>query len=190
MEPELLINQYTADIISNCQVIDHQAIMDIYKALLNTNKAKGKIFICGNGGSASTASHFQSDLNKAFSISRGTSPVFCLNDNIAVLTSLSNDNSYDDVFLNQLKYVLNEHDTLITISGSGNSTNVVKAAEFAKRKGNTVIAFVGFDGGKLKKISDYSLHVNINNMQISEDMHLICCHLISTMIREDKKIDD
>lgn len=108
MEPELLINQYTADIISNCQVIDHQAIMDIYKALLNTNEAKGKIFICGNGGSASTASHFQSDLNKALSISRGTSPVFCLNDNIAVLTSLSNDNSYDDVFLNQLKYVLNK----------------------------------------------------------------------------------
>ena len=110
-----------------------------------------------------------------------------MNDNIAVLTSLSNDNSYDNVFLNQLKYVLNEHDTLITISGSGNSTNVVKAAEFAKKKGNTVIAFVGFDGGKLKKISDYSLHVNINNMQISEDMHLICCHLISTMIREDIK---
>lgn len=187
MKPELLINQYTADIISNCQVIDHQAIMDIYNTLLKTNEKKGKIFICGNGGSANTASHFQSDLNKAFSISRETSPAVCLNDNIAVLTSISNDISYDDIFLNQIKYVLNEHDILITISGSGNSTNVVKAAEFAKKKGNTVIAFVGFDGGKLKKISDYSLHVNINNMQISEDMHLICCHLISTMIREDIK---
>ena len=111
-------------------------------------------------------------------------PAICLADNISTLTAISNDYSYEDVFKYQLKYLLKEKDVLITISGSGNSNNVIKAAEYAKSRGNIVISFVGFNGGKLKAISDYSFHVSVNNMQISEDLHMLFCHLISTMIKK------
>ena len=114
-------------------------------------------------------------------------PAICLANNLSTITAISNDYSYDDVFLHQLKFILNEKDVLITISGSGNSTNVVKAAEYAKNKGNVVVSMVGFDGGKLKIISDYCFYAPVNNMQISEDLHLFCCHLLSTLIRECKR---
>lgn len=116
----------------------------------------------------------------------GLMPLVCLANNLSTLTAIANDYSYDDVFLHQVKSMLDKHDVLITISGSGNSTNVIKAAEYAKSKNNLVISMVGFDGGKLKKISDYSFHVAVDNMQISEDLHLFFCHIISTLIRQNK----
>lgn len=187
MDKEKIIKNYIDMAVSSCQNIKHDEINVIYDVLLETNDAGGRIYICGNGGSGSTASHFQNDLNNAFSTSYGTMPAVCLADNIATLTAVSNDFSYDDVFLHQLKYLIKENDVLITISVSGNSINVLKAAEYARDRGNTVISMVGFDGGKLKSLSDYSFHVSVNNMQVSEDLHLLFCHLISTMIRGSKE---
>ena len=184
MDIKMIVKNYIESIIDACGNIDQSEISDIYKAMIATNEAGGKIYICGNGGSASTALHFQTDLNMAFSISKNTMPAYCLTDNVSTLTAISNDFSYDDVFLHQLRFLLNESDMLIVISCSGNSVNVIKAAEYAKQKGNTVVSLVGFDGGKLKTLSDYSFHISVHNMQISEDMHLMFCHLISTMIRE------
>ncbi len=186
MNTEVFIDNYIETVIDSCKNINYCEICDIYDILLRTNDAGGKIYICGNGGSASTASHFQTDLNKAFSIAKETMPAVCLTDNISTLTAASNDYSYDDVFLYQLKYLLKKNDVLITISGSGNSNNVIRAAEYAKSKGNAVISFVGFDGGMLKALSDYCFHASVNNMQISEDLHMLCCHLISSIIRESK----
>lgn len=182
----MIFKGYIDTVVKSCNAIKCSDITNIYDVLVSTTDNGGNIYICGNGGSASTASHFQTDLNKAFSIVKGTMPVFCLADNVSTLTAIANDYSYDDVFVCQLKYLLKGNDVLITISGSGNSDNVIKAAEYAKRKGNTVISMVGFDGGKLKSLSDYSFHVPVNNMQISEDLHMLFAHLISTMIRESK----
>lgn len=187
MKNEIIIKNYIKTVMDSCKNIRYSDITDIYDVLIKTNDVGGKIFICGNGGSASTASHFKTDLNKAFSIAKGTMPAICLVDNISTLTAASNDYSYDDVFTYQLKYLLKEKDVLITISGSGNSNNVIKAAEYAKRKGSIVISFVGFKGGKLKSISDYSLHVFIGNIQVSEDLHMLFCHLISAMIKDGKE---
>lgn len=187
MNNEMIFKEYIDTVVEYCNRINCHEITDIYDVLVRTDDNGGKIYICGNGGSASTASHFQTDLNKAFSIAKGTMPAVCLADNISTLTSAANDYSYDDVFIYQLKYLLKENDILIIISGSGNSVNVIKAAEYVKRKGNTVISMVGFDGGKLKSLSDYSFHVSVNNMQISEDLHMLFAHLVSTLIRESKE---
>lgn len=178
------IQNYLSMVADACDNINHDDVVNIYNILVKTNGLKGKIYICGNGGSSSTAAHFQNDLNNAFSCSYKTMPAYCLTDNNATLTAIANDKSYDDIFSLQLECLLKKNDILIAISCSGNSTNVIKAAEFAKTKGNKVISLVGFDGGKLKQIADTSFHININNMQVCEDLHLVFCHLISKMVRE------
>jgi D-sedoheptulose 7-phosphate isomerase len=104
--------------------------------------------------------------------------ISCLNDNIPALLAYSNDVSYDEVFLEQLKNYLEPGDLVLGISGSGNSSNIIKAIEYAKLRGNTTIGFTGFDGGKLKKIADYSVNSRIDDMQISEDIHLIVLHIM------------
>ena len=189
MNNELVIKNYIKTVIDICNHINYSEVIDIYNILVRTNDVGGKIYICGNGGSASTASHFQADLNKAFSIAKNTMPAICLADNLATLTATANDISYEDVFRYQLQYLLHKNDILIAISGSGNSNNVVRAAAYAKEKGNTVIAIVGFDGGELKTLSDYAFHVAVNHMQISEDLHLLFCHLVSIMLKESAESD-
>lgn len=178
------ITQYLDTVSEVCKNINKNEITNIYQIICQTADANGRIYICGNGGSASTASHFQSDLNHSFSISCNKMPAVCLTDNLASLTAAANDISYADVFCHPLKFLLQENDIVVTISGSGNSENVINAAKTAHAKGNKVISLVGFDGGELKSISDYSFHVHINDMQITEDLHLMFCHLVSSMIRE------
>ena len=178
------ITQYLDTVSEVCKHLNKDEILTIYQIIRQAADADGKIYICGNGGSASTASHFQSDLNHAFSISCNKMPAVCLTDNLAALTATANDISYDYVFCHPLKFLLQENDIVVTISGSGNSENVINAANIARAKGNKVISLVGFDGGKLKSISDYSFHVRVNNMQITEDLHLMFCHIVSSMIRE------
>ena len=185
-----IISNYLDKVVESCRSLNHDEIISIYDVLIETVRVGGRIYICGNGGSASTASHLQTDLNIAFSITTNSMPALCLADNLSTITAISNDYCYDDVFFHQLKYLLNEKDVLVTISGSGNSTNVVKAAEYAQNQGNVVISMVGFDGGKLKESSDYCIQKQVNNMQITEDLHLFCCHLLSTLIRNSKNKSD
>ena len=151
MNEQTIIEQYLQTVIKSCGQIHQDEIAGIYHVLLKVARNKGKIYLCGNGGSSSTASHFQSDLNRAFAISCQTMPAVCLTDNIAALTAVANDVSYEDVFCHQLKYQLEGRDALVAVSASGNSANVIKAAEFAKEKGCIVIALVGFDGGRLPR---------------------------------------
>lgn len=98
MNNEFVIKNYIKTVIDTCNHIDYSEITHIYDILIRTNDAGGRIYICGNGGSASTASHFQADLNKAFSIAKNTMPAVCLADNLATLTATANDISYEDVF--------------------------------------------------------------------------------------------
>ncbi len=159
--------------------LDENEINEVMNVLERTRLSKKRVFICGNGGSAATASHFTCDFNKGISYSQRIKYNFeCLNDNIPMMMAIANDIGYEDIFSEPLKNKMSREDVLLAISGSGNSRNVVKAVEYAKSIGATTISLVGYDGGQLKKLSDYCIHVNINNMQIVEDVHMVMDHVM------------
>lgn len=143
-----------------------------------------QIFIMGNGGSASTASHFVCDFNKgaSYQMSGPRYKFICLNDSVSTLTAYSNDVSYEDAFVELLKNYFNKGDVVIGISGSGNSKNVLKAIEYANANGGATIGLTGFNGGKLRQIASISVNANIDDMQISEDLHMILDHLAMKVI--------
>jgi len=166
--------------------IDHLNRDDIRKfadLLLETKEKNKKVIIFGNGGSAATASHFACDINKGVSYNRTNRfKVLSLTDNIPTILAYSNDISYDVIFIEQLKNLLEPEDIVIGISGSGNSINVIKAIEYASSQGNTTIGITGYDGGKLKEIADLSINANVNDMQISEDIHMILVHVLMRIL--------
>jgi D-sedoheptulose 7-phosphate isomerase len=138
-----------------------------------------KIITCGNGGSAYTASHYITDWNKMINIATGKQfKGISLCDNIGLLTAFGNDISYDEVFAGQLKSILSPEDLLITVSGSGNSPNVLRAIEYANSVGADTLAIVGYDGGKSKLLSKKSVWINSFDMQLCEDLHLMFGHMV------------
>lgn len=173
------LEAYLDQEINTLKSLDLSEINNVMNILEKARIEGNKIFICGNGGSAATASHFCCDFNKGVSENQGKKYNFeCLSDNIPTMMAVANDISYDEVFRFPLRNKMKAGDILIGISGSGNSQNVVNAMEYAKENGGTTIAIVGYDGGKMKKTADYCIHVNINNMQIAEDIHMILDHLM------------
>ncbi len=186
------MKDYTADICGYIEkvkkVIDTLDTGEINRFinLLCEAREKGKqIFIMGNGGSSATASHFCNDFNKGVSCelqSQNRFKFICLNDNVSTITAYANDVSYGDIFVEQLKNFYNPGDVVIGISGSGNSENVIKALEYANANEGTTVALTGYNGGKLKKIAMYSVHVNVDDMQIVEDLHMMMDHLSMKVI--------
>lgn len=173
------LNAYREREIAVINSLDLNSVNKIMNILEETRLQGKKIFICGNGGSAATASHYCCDFNKGVSENQNEKYNFeCLNDNIPTLMAVANDIGYEEVFRFPLKNKMKEGDVLIGISGSGNSKNVVNAMEYAKSIGGTTIAIVGYSGGKMKEMADYSIHVNINDMQISEDVHMMLDHMM------------
>lgn len=163
--------------------LDKNEINKFINMLLDARDADKQIFIMGNGGSASTASHFCCDFNKGSSYGFNKRFKFiCLNDNVPGMMAYANDVSYDDVFVEQLKNFFNPGDYVIGISGSGNSKNVLKAIEYAKANGGVTIGLTGFNGGKLKQICAHSVNMNVDDMQISEDLHMMMDHLSMKVI--------
>lgn len=160
----------------------------IFKILIDAQKNEKTIYILGNGGSASTASHFTSDLLKT-SITKNKKRIkaVSLTDNIPVITAWTNDSSYSDVFLQQLENFLEPNDVVIGISGSGNSENIIKAMEFSNKKNAITVGITGSDGGKLFNCVQTCLKIPNQNMLTIESMHLIICHLLTTLFR---KIDE
>jgi D-sedoheptulose 7-phosphate isomerase len=142
----------------------------------------------GNGGSASTASHFTADLLKTSIVeNENRFSAYSLTDNIPVILAWANDEGYENIFLGQLKNSLKKGDIVIGFSGSGNSKNVIKAFEFANKVDSTTISFTGGSGGKLAKISKYNLNIDDNDMLTIETGHLLICHLLTTLIRSNGK---
>jgi D-sedoheptulose 7-phosphate isomerase len=173
------INQYLQDEIEIIKKLDINEINKVINQLEKTREQNASIYICGNGGSGSTASHFTSDFNKNVSMVTNKKYNFiCLNDNIPSLLAYANDCGYEYVFVKQLEGKIKQEDLLFCISGSGNSKNIIMAANYARSIGVKIIGATGYDGGELYKLSDYHLHVPINNMQITEDLHLIFDHLM------------
>jgi len=139
----------------------------------------GMIYIFGNGGSSATASHVAGDYLKGITFGMEKRlKIICLSDNTPGLMAIANDISYDDIFAEQLKNFIKPGDLVIGISGSGNSENVLKALNLAKEQKVETVAFVGFSGGKAKTIADVCVHIPVNDMEMTEDLHLLCFHAI------------
>ena len=171
------IEDYINNEIEILKTLDTDVISEIMNKITETQEKGNTIYICGNGGSAATASHYCCDFNKGVSGEMKNNTNFiCLSDNIPTITAIANDISYDEIFSYQLKKRMKQWDILFSISGSGNSKNIVYAMKVAKEKGNTIIGLCGYSGGKVKEMSDLCCHVNINNMQIVEDVHMMLDH--------------
>jgi D-sedoheptulose 7-phosphate isomerase len=161
------------------QKIDTQAFQRGIEIINETFEAGKKIITCGNGGSASTASHYITDWNKMVNLATGAKfRGFSLCDNVGLITAYGNDLAYSDVFSGQIDAIMDEGDLLVAISGSGNSSNVIKAIESARRLGGRVLGVVGYDGGKMMQMCEHSVWVPSFDMQLCEDVHLMFGHMV------------
>ncbi len=179
------IKNYLDKLINTIQRIDKEEIDNCAKLILQAYEREKHIFLIGNGGSASTASHFACDINKGVSYGlEKRFKVIPLVDNLATITAYTNDVSYDDVFIEQMKNFFQKDDLVIGISGSGNSRNVLRAIEYANQNEGITLGFTGFNGGKLKEIAYHSVNAMVDDMQISEDIHMILVHLMMKITRK------
>jgi D-sedoheptulose 7-phosphate isomerase len=171
--------------------VDTDSVMKLVRLLLNARELGNTVFIFGNGGSGATASHVTGDFLKG--VSYGLDKRFkvqCLNDNVPGMMAISNDLTYDEIFLEQLKVFLRKDDVVIGISGSGNSSNVVKALEYARDQGAHTVAFCGYKGGKVKDIASIVVHAPIQDMEVTEDIHIVIFHAIKQVMMRELKGDD
>ncbi len=197
------LNAYRDREIEVYKNLDLGSVNKVMQVLEEARLSGKHIFICGNGGSAATASHYAGDFNKGVNMgligldghsSDGIPnaekmkdiPLYifeCLSDNVPTMMSVSNDESYAECFRFPLSVKMKAGDIVIGISGSGNSANVVNAFEYAKKNGGIIIAIVGYTGGKMKEMADYSIHVEIDDMQIAEDLHMVLDHMMMWVLR-------
>jgi D-sedoheptulose 7-phosphate isomerase len=179
------IQRYLEEVRHTLAVLPLERVRDVVDVLVSANRVGSTLFTLGNGGSAATASHFAGDLAKG-AITPGSPRfrVMALTDNIPLMTAWSNDVSYDDVFAEQLSGLIEPGDVVIAFSGSGNSPNVLRAVELARHMGGITIGFSGFSGGKLSTLVDVSVVVPNDCMEQIEDVHVVLCHLITTVLRE------
>lgn len=170
---------YFNEVTQALQTININELNTFVDAVITCYNNSGIIYIFGNGGSSATASHVAGDFVKGISYGLDKRlKVLCFNDNYPGLSAIANDISFDDIFAEQLKNFINPNDLVVGISGSGNSKNVVKALEYAKTKNVKTAIFCGYTGGKAKKIADFSVHIPITDMEMTEDIHLLCFHAI------------
>jgi len=174
-------NKYAEAIAS----IDSDKLDKASELLTTVYQEKKILYVCGNGGSASISNHLACDHGKLVATDTQLSPkIHSLASNVAVLTAIANDVSYDDVFINQLKLLAEAGDVLMTISASGDSQNVVSVAQWARDFGLDVICLTGFSGGRTAKIATVNIHVEADNYGIIEDAHQSVMHLLGQYIRQ------
>jgi D-sedoheptulose 7-phosphate isomerase len=179
------VNSYMAELKQTIDRLPVDLINEVIAILHDARLERRQIFIMGNGGSASTASHFVADLAK--NTRRAGWPdyrVIGLTDNMAIFSAYANDEGYENVFAQQLANFVLPKDIVIGISTSGNSANVLKAIELANEMGALTIGFTGFSGGSLSRLVDINLHVTSEVIEQVEDVHLMLEHLICKALRE------
>ena len=177
MNFDSFVDDYYRSFIKTIKDFDKTALPTVLGVFTQVAEAGGTIWVAGNGGSASTASHFAQDMGEIGRKIRGKGfRTQSINDNVSALTAISNDYSYDNVFSLQIEYNFDLGDVLIVISASGNSPNVIKAVNLAKEKGGVTVGLVGFeDGGRLAQICDHMVHIKSKKGEYGpvEDLHLI-----------------
>jgi D-sedoheptulose 7-phosphate isomerase len=171
--------EYLERVCEEIRRLDPREIERVSELIEDAYSAGRFVFIIGNGGSGSSASHLCEDLAKCtlrdFENQKRLK-VLSLTDNTAWIMAVGNDISYDNIFLEQLKNLASPGDLLIAISGSGNSPNILKAVEWSEKHGLVTVGVTGYGGGKLKKLAKYSLHAPIDDMGTAESLHLVAFH--------------
>lgn len=159
-------------------------IMQVVSLLYTTWKQRQQVFILGNGGSASTASHMANDLSKATVVAgQPRMRVIALTDNVSLITAWANDSSFQDIFKEQLENLLQPGDLVIGISASGNSPNVLRAMEFSRQHGAVTIGWTGRSGGALSHVVDLCVHCPTDDIGTIESVHLVLDHLVTRELR-------
>jgi len=177
---------YKTELLTAIDRIDTGLVQQAIEWFREARDASKHIFVCGNGGSASTASHFACDIVKGASYNRDSRfRIMALTDSMATITAYSNDVSYDCVFAEQLKNFAQPGDLVMCISGSGNSPNVLRAMEYANSIGCKTIALTGRDGGRLGPLAQLGIQVAVPHMGRIEDAHMIVCHMIAYHFMEN-----
>jgi len=176
---EEFARQYLKGLNGLLDGFDTEAFDRIVNSILDAYSDETAIFIMGNGGSASTASHFACDINKGCCLDLDKKfKVICLNDNIPTLLAYANDLDYASIFVEQLKNFFHSEDLVIGISGSGNSENVLRAIRYANENGGKTVGLTGYSGGKLGQLVDIAYVAASDDMQKIEDVHMIIVHMI------------
>jgi D-sedoheptulose 7-phosphate isomerase len=175
------------------ELLDKVSVDDLDKALttmITAFKNGNTVYVCGNGGSAATASHIQADFSFFVRYFTKFRPrIIALTDNVAMITAVGNDTSFDDIFVEQLKGKFNKGDVIICISASGNSENVIRAAEYANQMEGISIGFIGFSGGKLREVCTVPLYTENPKGDYGpiEDLHMIYDHLMISYLVQDEE---
>lgn len=194
MERNKVLTEFVSDYrIRLFNLFDSINIIDLEKVIetmVTAFKNGNTVYVCGNGGSAATASHVQADFSFFVRYFTKFRPkVRALTDNVAMITAVGNDTTFNDIFVEQLKGHFVEGDAIICISASGNSENVIRAAQYANEKGGKSIGFIGFTGGKLKDVCSVSLFTPNEKGDYGpiEDLHMIYDHIIVNYLSKDEE---
>ena len=176
---------YFAKVCEAAASVDRNKLQKAVDILTRVYSEGGMVYSCGNGGSAGIANHLVCDHCKLVSTDTQLTPrIYSLSKAVELITAIGNDLSYDDIFIYQLRSLAKPGDALITISSSGNSENIVRAAIWAKENGLPVIAMTGFSRGRSGDVADVNLHVAADNYGVIEDLHYSLMHLIAQYIRQ------
>lgn len=182
---ENFIDDYCNNTSAALTKLDKNSIKKIFRHLLKSYQNNTTVYVCGNGGSAALSNHFACDHEHLFFKYKNIkSKIISLCSNSALMTAISNDYKYENIFLNQIKKNIKKVDTLIAISSSGNSKNVINAINYANKLKAKTISFTGFDGGVLKKISNINIHCNSKNYGIIEATHHSVINIIAQFIKQ------
>jgi len=177
------ISNYVRSVQTILESLDLAEIDAVARILKKAYEEERTIFVMGNGGSGSTASHMACDLNKGACLhAKKKFRVMALTDNLPTIMAIANDIDYESIFVEQLKNFVRPGDVVMGISGSGNSPNVLRAIEYARAAHCTTIGVCGYQGGKLKPMVDCCFHVKINDMQVVEDVHLMLGHILMRLL--------
>ena len=178
-------DDYLGQLKQALDAIDRSAFDAVLDELKRAQADDRCVYICGNGGSASTASHMVNDLVKAPATVTGCRPIraFGLADCVSLMTALANDLGYEKMFSEQVKAYGRPGDLLVAISASGNSPNVLQAAKAAQEIGMTVVGMTAFTGGALREMADICVHVPCENFGLAEDAHLIVEHALVEVLK-------
>lgn len=181
------VDSYAKSISFGLQSIDKFQLERAANILLEAIQNRQTIYVCGNGGSAAISDHFLCDHSKCIYHDTDHRPkIVSLPSSVSTITAIANDINYDSVFSYQLEMFADPNDVLVVVSSSGNSSNIVKALQFAKTLGMKTIALVGFDGGKAFGLADIPLHVPVDNYGVVEDCHQSIMHILAQHIRIDQ----
>ena len=189
-----LIRSHLTKTIESINSLDESKLTFFVEKIMETIEKKNTIFFAGNGGSASTDSHFVNDLLTAYTYEQTAERPFThkkakvqsLTESTGIVTGLTNDFNFDDIFVNQLRTVSDVGDVLVIITASGNSQNLLNAVSYANENGIFTVAIVGFDGGKVSKTAQLVIHAKTDNGDYgpAEDVHLVINHAVASLIRD------